>query len=203
MFEIIQKGGIMMYPIILLSVISLGVFLERIFVLRTTNFVPKVFIDKLSLFLNKRDYEGALQLCEADNSSIARIAKDIISNIDLPVSRLTEFVEETGSFEVQKLERFLPTLQTISSLAPLLGFLGTVVGMIQTFMVMANQGNANIQALSGGIAVALLTTAAGLFVAVPTVIFYHIIRHRADKISLELEKATSHIMNLIFKEGGR
>ncbi|MGB9731878.1 MULTISPECIES: MotA/TolQ/ExbB proton channel family protein [Calditerrivibrio] len=203
MFEIIQKGGIMMYPIILLSVISLGIFLERLFVLRVSNFVPKVFLDKLSLFLAKKDFEGAIQLCEADRSSIARIAKDIVNNIDLPVSRLTEFVEEAGNFEVQRLERFLPTLQTVASLAPLLGFLGTVLGMIQTFMVMANQGNANIQALSGGIAVALLTTAAGLFVAVPTVIFYHIIRHRADKISLELEKATSQIMNLIFKEGGR
>jgi len=104
---------------------------------------------------------------------------------------------------MQKLEKFLPSLQTIASLAPLLGFLGTVLGMIQTFMVMANQGNANIQALSGGIAVALLTTAAGLVVAVPTVIFFHIIRHRADKVSLEMEKATSQIMNLIFKEGGR
>ncbi|MCX8084408.1 MAG: MotA/TolQ/ExbB proton channel family protein [Calditerrivibrio sp.] len=201
MFEIIQKGGVMMYPIILLSVISLAVFLERIFILRTSNFVPKVFLDKLSLFLAKKDFEGAIQLCEANDSSISRIAKDILNNIDLPVSRLTEFVEETGSFEVQKLERFLPTLQTIASLAPLLGFLGTVLGMIQTFMVMANQGNANIQALSGGIAVALLTTAAGLVVAVPTVIFYHIIRHRAEKITLEMEKATSQIMNLIFKEG--
>jgi biopolymer transport protein ExbB len=203
MFEIIQKGGLMMYPIILLSVVSLGIFLERIFVLRTSNFVPKVFLDKLSVFLSKRDYEGAVQLCEADNSSIAKIAKEIIKNLDLPVSRLTEFIEEIGSFEMQKLEKFLPSLQTIASLAPLLGFLGTVLGMIQTFMVMANQGNANIQALSGGIAVALLTTAAGLVVAVPTVIFFHIIRHRADKVSLEMEKATSQIMNLIFKEGGR
>lgn len=203
MFEIIQKGGIMMYPIILLSVISLAIFLERLFILRTSNFVPKVFLEKLRLLLEKKDFTQAQELCEAAPSSISNIAKGILSNIDLPVSRLTEYVEEAGRFEVQKLEKFLPTLQTIGSLAPLLGFLGTVVGMIQTFMVMANQGNANIQALSGGIAVALLTTAAGLFVAVPTVIFYHIIRHRADKISLELEKATSDIMNLVFKEGGR
>ncbi|MEF3254194.1 MAG: MotA/TolQ/ExbB proton channel family protein [Deferribacterales bacterium] len=203
MFEVIQKGGVMMYPIILLSIISLAIFLERLFILRVTNFVPKVFLEKLEAMLENKDFDGAIALCESAPSAISNIAKGILTNLDLPISRLTEYIEETGRFEVQKLERFLPTLQTISSLAPLLGFLGTVVGMIQTFMVMANQGNANIQALSGGIAVALLTTAAGLFVAVPTVIFFHIIRHRADKISLELEKATSTIMNLIFKEGGR
>lgn len=203
MFEIMEKGGFLMWPIALLSVVSLAIFLERLFVLRTNNFVPKVFIEKLKLLLERKDFSEAYNLCESAPSSMSNIAKGILSNIDLPVSRLTEYIEEVGRFEAQKLEKYLPTLQTIASLAPLLGFMGTVLGMIQTFTVMASQGNANIQALSGGIAVALLTTAAGLFVAVPTVIFFHIIRHRADKITLELEKSTSIIMNLIFKEAGR
>ncbi|KAA0259391.1 MotA/TolQ/ExbB proton channel family protein [Deferribacter autotrophicus] len=201
MFEVIQKGGILMYPIIALSVISLAVFLERLFTLRKSNFVPDTFLEKLSVYLEKKDFEDAKNLCELQKSPISEIAREILSNLDLPVTRLMELAEDVGRFQATKLDRFLPTLQTIGNIAPLLGLLGTVLGMIKTFIVISEQGVGNAQALAGGISEALLTTAAGLSVAIPTVIFYHIIRHRSEKLTIELEKATAKIINLIFKEG--
>ncbi len=201
MYEIIQKGGILIYPIIGLSVISLAVFLERLFTLRTSNFIPKIFMEKLQLFISNNSMDEARALCDVQPCAVGNIIAQILDNLHVPVSRITEIAEEAGRAEARKLERFLPTLQTIANIAPLMGLLGTVFGMIKTFAVIAQQGVGNAQALSGGISEALFTTAAGLSVAIPTVVFYHIVRHRSEKITGEMEKAVSQIINLIFKEG--
>lgn len=200
MFDIIQKGGILMYPIIFLSVLSLAIFLERLFSLRTEKYAPKKFLEKLFTLLSSKSFEDAKSLCDLQKCSIGEISKNILNNLDLPISRLMELVEETGRFESRKLEKFLPTLQTIATISPLLGLLGTVIGMIKTFIAISQEGIGNAQALAGGISEALLTTAAGLSVAIPTVIFYHIIRHKSEKITDELEIAASKMVNLIFKE---
>lgn len=200
MLEILEKGGVLMYPILLLSIISLAVFLERLISLRKNRYVPKNFMDKLYVFLQNKSFQDARSLCDMNNCAIGNISKTILDNLDLPISRLMELSEETGRFQAKKLERFLPTLQTIANISPLLGLLGTVIGMIKTFVVISQQGVGNAQALAGGISEALLTTAAGLSVAIPTVIFYHIINSRSEKIVYELEGATSNILNLIFKE---
>jgi len=201
MYEIIQKGGILIYPIIGLSVISLAVFLERMFTLRSANFIPKVFMEKIQLFISSKSIEEARALCDVQPCAVGNIIAQVLDNLHVPVSRITEIAEEAGRFEARKLERFLPTLQTIANIAPLMGLLGTVFGMIKTFSVIAQQGVGNAQALSGGISEALFTTAAGLSVAIPTVVFYHIVRHRSEKITGEMEKAVSQVINLLFKEG--
>ncbi len=200
MLEILERGGVLMYPIVFLSIISLAVFLERLITLRKNRYVPKVFMDKLYIFLKEKSFEDAKSLCEMHKSSIGDISKTILNNLDLPISRLMELAEEAGRFQAKKLERFLPTLQTIANISPLLGLLGTVIGMIKTFIVISEQGVGNAQALAGGISEALLTTAAGLSVAIPTVIFYHVVNSRYEKVVNELESATSNILNLLFKE---
>ena len=200
MFDIIQKGGILMYPIIFLSVLSLAIFLERLFSLRTEKYAPERFLEKLFMLLGSKSFEDAKSLCDLQRCAIGEISKNILNNLDLPISRLMELVEETGRFESRKLEKFLPTLQTIATVSPLLGLLGTVIGMIKTFIAISQEGIGNAQALAGGISEALLTTAAGLSVAIPTVIFYHIVRHRSEKITNELEIAASKMVNLVFKE---
>jgi biopolymer transport protein ExbB len=111
-----------------------------------------------------------------------------------------ETAEESGRYQANKLNRFLPSLQAIASIAPLMGLLGTVIGMIKTFVVIGQQGVGNAQALAGGISEALITTAAGLSVAIPTVVFYYIIRFRSERVTIELERAASDIINQIFKE---
>lgn len=200
MWELIQKGGITMYPIILLSVIALAVFLERLISLRKEKYVPKAFYEQLVSLLKKRNINEAVEVCKADKSALARISETIITNTDLPLSRLLEVAEESGRNEAAKLDKFLPSLQTIVAIAPLLGLLGTVLGMIKIFDVIALQGTGNAEALSSGIAEALLTTAAGLVVAIPAQIFYFIAKARADAIGVVLEKASSEVMNLLFKE---
>ncbi|HIZ89114.1 MAG: MotA/TolQ/ExbB proton channel family protein [Mucispirillum sp.] len=200
MWELIQKGGITMYPIILLSVIALAVFLERLISLRKEKYVPKAFYEQLVSLLKKKNINEAVEVCKANKSALARISETIITNTDLPLSRLLEVAEESGRSEVSKLDKFLPSLQTIVAIAPLLGLLGTVLGMIKIFDVIALQGTGSAEALSSGIAEALLTTAAGLVVAIPAQIFYFIAKARADAIGAALEKASSEVMNLLFKE---
>ncbi|MDE7033755.1 MAG: MotA/TolQ/ExbB proton channel family protein [Mucispirillum sp.] len=200
MWELIQKGGITMYPIILLSVIALAVFLERLISLRKEKYVPKAFYEQLVSLLKKKNINEAVEVCKANKSALARISETIITNTDLPLSRLLEVAEESGRSEASKLDKFLPSLQTIVAIAPLLGLLGTVLGMIKIFDVIALQGTGSAEALSSGIAEALLTTAAGLVVAIPAQIFYFIVKARADTIGAALEKASSDVMNLLFKE---
>lgn len=200
MFELMQKGGITMYPILLLSVIALAVFLERLISLRREKFVPKAFYEQITELLKNKNISEAAAVCKTNNSALARITYAIITNTDLPLTRLLEVAEETGRSESAKLDKFLPSLQTIVAIAPLLGLLGTVLGMIKIFDIIALQGTGNAEALSSGIAEALITTAAGLVVAIPAQIFYHIAKSRADYIGMSLEKASSEIMNLLFKE---
>ena len=188
MWELIQKGGIVMYPIILLSVIALAVFLERLISLRKEKYVPKAFYEQLVSLLKKRNINEAVEVCKANKSALARISETIITNTDLPLSRLLEVAEESGRSEASKLDKFLPSL------------LGTVLGMIKIFDVIALQGTGSAEALSSGIAEALLTTAAGLVVAIPAQIFYFIAKARADAIGAALEKASSDVMNMLFKE---
>ncbi|WP_022850416.1 MotA/TolQ/ExbB proton channel family protein [Limisalsivibrio acetivorans] len=199
--ELIEKGGVLMYPIILLSLVSLAIFLERIFSLRAERYAPAAFLEKLYESLGKKDLQTAAAVAEADKSAVAKISKDILHNLDLPLTRLMEAAEESGRYHSKQLDRYLPTLQTIASVSPLLGLLGTVIGMIKTFIIIGSQGVGDAQALAGGISEALLTTAAGLSVAIPTMIFYYIVRHRSERVTMELEKSTSMIVNLIFKEG--
>ena len=200
MLEIFLKGGIAMYPILLLSVISLAVFLERLISLRKEKYVPKAFEDQLAYLLKRKEIKDAKELCTNNGSSLANVSLAIVSNTDLPLTRLLEVADEAGSREMVKLEKYQQTLQTIVAIAPLLGLLGTVFGMITIFNVIAQQGAGHAQDLSAGIAEALITTAAGLIVAIPTQIFYHIVRARADSIGADLERASSAVMNLLFKE---
>jgi len=198
--ELIDKGGVLMYPIIILSVLSLAIFLERLVTLRTSRYVPADLKLKLQQALKDNNTEEAIAICGRDSSPLAFVCKDIIENLDLPLQRLMETAEESGRYQATRLTRFLPTLQAIASISPLLGLLGTVFGMIKTFIVIGQQGVGNAQALAGGISEALITTAAGLSVAIPTVVFYYIIRFRSERVTIELERGASEIINQIFKE---
>ncbi|PLX69426.1 MAG: MotA/TolQ/ExbB proton channel family protein [Denitrovibrio sp.] len=198
--DLIEKGGILMYPILFLSILSLAIFLERMVTLRSARYVPTAFKEKLKQALNAKDVDEAIAMCGRDNSALANVCKDILSNLDLPLQRLMETAEESGRYQATRLTRFLSSLQAIASIAPLLGLLGTVLGMIKTFIVIGDQGVGNAQALAGGISEALITTAAGLSVAIPTVVFYYLIRYRSNRVTIELERATSDVINQVFKE---
>lgn len=200
MLELFQKGGITMYPILFLSIVSLAIFLERLVSLRTSRYVPKAFEDQVKFLLKKKSIDEARELCRENDSALSKITLTMVDNTDLPLTRLLEVAEEAGRVETVKLDKFQNTLQTIVAISPLLGLLGTVFGMIKIFDVIAMQGAGQAQELSAGIAEALITTVAGLVVAIPTQLFYHVVHARAESIGNKLEAASSKIMNLLFKE---
>lgn len=199
MVELFRAGGIIMWPILFLSVLSLAIFLERLIFLRPKRYVPEDFTYRLFGALKNKAFEEARIICDNNKSSTSKICKEILENTDLPISRLLELAEDAGRAESRAIEKYLPTLQIIASLAPLFGFFGTVLGMIKTFVAISQHGMSNVQPLAAGISEALLTTAAGLPVSIVTIIFYYIIKYKSERIIYLMEKTTSNVVNYIFK----
>ena len=197
MFDIIEKGGILMYPILALSVISLAIFMERMYTLRKEKFAPASFTKMAKSLLLRGAYVEAESLCKENDSAISRIVYEIIQNRTQPWLQLIDAVESAGKREADRLGRFQEAMSTIIVLSPLLGLLGTILGMITLFNVVSGGGMGDPQALSSGIAVALLTTAAGLSVAIPAQVFYYVIKTRSDGIISALERESSEVAGVI------
>lgn len=193
-------SGLVIYPLIILSIVSVGIFIERFFSIREKQFINSNFLIDLNRHIKGKNIPAAIELCKKDRSPFSNIIHSILNNLDMPLSRLLEVAEEAGRHEIMKQDKYLQTLKLITTIAPLLGLLGTVLGMMQVFFAILDTGYTDMQYLSSGIAVALVTTAAGLIVAIPTAVFYHIIEMRITAISVYIEKNTSSVINLIFKE---
>jgi len=195
--DILVKGGVFMYPIILCSIIALAVFLERLWVLRRRQILPAEFIRKIEELLKKEKLSEALFLCQGDTSSIARIFLAGLKNAGRGMWLVKESVEERGGREAVILEKRVGILATLANLTPLLGLLGTVSGMIKTFNVISVQGVGNPAPLAGGIAEALITTAAGLCVAIPTLVGHRIIKDKAQSLIFEMEESSIKIVEIL------
>ena len=197
MIDILVKGGVFMYPIILCSIIALAVFLERLWVLRRRQILPPEFIRKIEELLKKEKLSEALFLCQGDTSSIARIFLAGLKHAGRGMWLVKESVEERGGREAVVLEKRVGILATLANLTPLLGLLGTVSGMIKTFNVISVQGVGNPAPLAGGIAEALITTAAGLCVAIPTLVGHRIIKDKAQSLIFEMEESSIKIVEIL------
>jgi biopolymer transport protein ExbB len=195
--DILVKGGVFMYPIILCSIIALAVFLERLWVLRRRQILPPEFVRKIEELLKKEKLSEALFLCQGDTSSIARIFLAGLKNAGRGMWLVKESVEERGGREAVILEKRVGILATLANLTPLLGLLGTVSGMIKTFNVISVQGVGNPAPLAGGIAEALITTAAGLCVAIPTLVGHRIIKDKAQSLIFEMEESSIKIVEIL------
>ncbi len=171
--DYIQKGGLLMWPILACSIVAIAVFAERFFYLHRATIHVGEFLKGLSNLIQRRNFAEALHESAGTPGPVARVIHAAILRHDMPRSELREIVQEAGQLEVPKLERFLGVLATLAFLAPLLGLLGTVAGMIDAFGTIASHGGyATVTELSGGIYKSLLTTAAGLVVATPTFVAY-------------------------------
>ncbi|OPX18873.1 MAG: hypothetical protein BZ151_12305 [Desulfobacca sp. 4484_104] len=197
MYQFVIKGGVLMYPILLCSVLSVAIFLERLWGLRRGQVIPNAFIIEISDLIRLRKLDEARTLCKLNDSPIARILMAGLKNYGQKWEAVKESIEEVGRLEAASLERFLTTLGTIAGIAPLLGLLGTVTGMIKAFTVISHAGIGNPQMLAGGISEALITTAAGLTVAIPSFVFYKYLRSRADKMILRMEAICIDILDII------
>jgi biopolymer transport protein ExbB len=195
--DLILKGGIFMYPIILCSIIALAVFLERLWVLRRKHIIPDEFIRNVGDLLRQQKVSEALFLCQGDTSSISNIFSAGLKNIGRGLWLVKEAIEERGGREAVILEKRVGILATIANLTPLLGLLGTVSGMIKTFNVISVQGVGNPTALAGGIAEALITTATGLCVAIPTLVCHRILKDKAESLIFEMEEDSLKIIEIM------
>jgi biopolymer transport protein ExbB len=198
--DLIVRGGIVMYPIILCSIIALAIFLERLWVLRRKRIIPSAFVETVEDNLRNRKLSEALFLCQNDDSSIAKIFLAGLKNTERGIWMVKEAIEERGGREGVILEKHVGILSTIANLSPLLGLLGTVSGMIKTFKVLS-QGASNPSLLAGGIAEALITTAAGLLVAIPTLVCYRILKDKAESLIFEMEEDSIRLIEIMEKSG--
>jgi biopolymer transport protein ExbB len=201
MYQFVMKGGVLMYPILLCSILTLAILFERLFALRRSRVIPEKFIIEVSDLVRQGRMEDAMTKCRLNDSSIARVLMAGISRHTKPHQQIKEAIEDVGRLEAANLERFLNVIGTIAGIAPLLGLLGTVTGMIKAFNVISHAGIGNPQMLAGGISEALITTAAGLVVAIPAFVFYKILRSRVDKRILRMERVSLEILDLIGQEG--
>jgi biopolymer transport protein ExbB len=199
MLDIFVKGGWVMYPLLLSSVLALTVALERFWYLRKRKILIPEIISVLDQIKSPGDLHLAKSICDKFKGPFSRIVQTSINNEDLPAEELRVLVEDEGRQEVRVLQRGLVTLETIATIAPLMGLLGTVLGMIKVFNVIETLGVGQAKALSGGISEALITTATGLIIGIPVFIAYNYFNHRADAFILDMEKYVILLLNKLIR----
>ena len=197
-WDLAFKGGWVMIPIILLSIIAVYIFFERYFVIRKLSKEDTNFMDRIKDFIHDGKIESAQALCQSIDSPTSRMIEKGIQRIGRPLNDINAAIENIGKLEIYKLEKGLPTLATVAGGAPMIGFLGTVMGMIIAFYDMSNAGNnINVALLSNGIYTAMVTTVAGLIVGIIAYFEYNILVAKVEKIVNHLEARTSEFMDLL------
>lgn len=196
----ILKGGWLMIPIFILSVIAVYIFCERYSLIRKYAHANPAFMEQIRDCLFAQNIHGAIQLCKQENTPMSRMLIKGILHQNLPVTELRSILESNANLEVSGMEKGLTTLATCSGMAPMIGFLGTVVGMIQAFYDMAMAGNnVNITLLSRGIYTAMITTVAGLIVGIIAHFAYNALSARIDKVINQMESTTAEFMEIIYE----
>jgi biopolymer transport protein ExbB len=188
MFEIVKAGGIMMVPLILASIIAAAIMLERLWTLQSKRVLPAELTEKVWRWVEQRQIQDKHIAALQQNSPLGKILAAGLANRHRDRAIIKESIEDTGRHVVHELDRFIGALGTIASLSPLMGLLGTVIGMIRTFNAITTEGIGNPAALAGGIAEALITTAAGLTIAIPALIGYKYLRGKVERLVVEMEK---------------
>ncbi|MDI6703732.1 MAG: MotA/TolQ/ExbB proton channel family protein [bacterium] len=200
MIQILIKGGVLMIPILFCSIFALTIIIERSIVLYRARVVTRDFIERVKRVLKKDRRIEVISLCDATQSPLAKILKAGVLLLDKGKEEVKEAMEMAGRNAVLSLERNLNGLAIIAHISPLLGLLGTVVGMIRAFMEVERLGGAvNVSSLAGGIWEALITTASGLVVAIPAIIFYHYFVNKVSNFVNELEAHSQEFVNILLE----
>ena len=196
--DLVLRGGWIMGIIGVLSVVAFYIFFERYFVIGRAAREDKGFMDNIRTFIHEGKLESAKALCVANKSPIGRMIDKGLTRIGKPLNDINTAIENVGKLEVSKLEKNVAGLATIAGAAPMLGFLGTVIGMIRAFYDMSMAGNnINIELLSRGIYQAMITTVGGLVVGITAYIFYNILVARIQKVVYKLEITATEFMDVL------
>ena len=190
-----------MWPILLCSIFALAIILEKFWYLHKISIDTQEFLKKILDKMKRHDTKEALQICDNTKSPIANILKAGILKYDRPRPQIIEAIEDASLYEIPRIEKSLTTIATIAHVSPLLGLLGTVTGMVRCFQTIQSKTTSlhpvSPGDLAGGIWEALLTTVAGLVVAIPTFVIYNYLVHRINSFILEMEKASTELVNFL------
>jgi biopolymer transport protein ExbB len=197
MWEIVQAGGVLMWPIILCSIVAAAITLERLWTLQDRRVLPPDLMQKIWKLVEAHQISEPVIRALDRNSPLGRLLAAGLENRHRSREVLMERLEDTGRHVVHELERYLNTLGTIAGVSPLLGLLGTVTGIIKAFNAINAGGGGDPRMLSGGIAEALVATAAGLCVAIPSLIAYRYLRGRVERIVVEMEKNALRLVDAV------
>lgn len=192
------KGGWIMIPIILLSFIAVYIFFDRYFAIKKAGKIDPGLLEKVKVYITSGKIDAAIALCRSNENPASRMLEKGISRIGRPLADVNAAIENVGNLEISKLEKGLPVLASVAGGAPMIGFLGTVMGMIQAFYDMSNAGNnIDVTLLSAGIYQAMVTTVAGLIVGIIAYFAYNILVANVEKVVFKMEATTSDFMDLL------
>ena len=201
MFELISSGGWLMVPIILCSVISVAIIIERLWTLKKDHVAPTHLVVDIEHLLEQQELtEDRLEELEHSSYRGRMLVSGLCVSNQTP-AEIRRSIEEAGRHVVHELEKYLNALGTIAAITPLLGLLGTVIGMIKVFAAITAVGVGNPQILAGGISEALITTAAGLFVGIPSLMFHRYFKGKINELTVDMEQHALRLLNLM--QGGR
>jgi biopolymer transport protein ExbB len=196
--DLYMAGGWVMHIIALLSFVALYIFVERYLVVTKATKIDANFMNRIKDYMYEGKVDGALQLCRKTNTPQARMVEKGITRLGRPLADVTSAIENVGRLEIHKLEKRFPTLATIAGAAPLLGFFGTVIGMVQAFYEMSLAGNSlDISVLSGGIYVALITTVGGLILGILAYFGYNLLVVKVENVVFQLETTSSEFLDIL------
>jgi biopolymer transport protein ExbB len=198
LLDLTIKGGWVMIPIILLSFVAAYIFIERYFVIRKASKEDINFMNRIKDYIHEGKIDAAVALCKSTESPSARMVEKGITRLGRPLQDISTAIENVGKLEISKLEKGFPTLATITGAEPMLGFLGTVIGMVQSFYAMSQAGNnIDVSMMSDGIYTALITTVAGLIVGIVGYFAYNTLVVKVEKVVFNLEATLTEFMDIL------
>ncbi|HEY6162403.1 MAG TPA: MotA/TolQ/ExbB proton channel family protein [Bacteroidia bacterium] len=197
LFELLMKGGWVMIPIALLLLIALYVFFERLITILRSGRSDKNFMNNIRDFLTSGNIDAAKAFCRSHDSPQARVVEKGISRIGKPIKEIEEAMEDVGRLEVYRLEKNLSTLSIVGKIAPMLGFIGTIIGVINIFYKISLVNQVHIDVISGGLYQKLVTSASGLTIGILAFIGYHILSSMVDKIVNRVETTSVEFIDLL------
>ncbi|MEZ4699005.1 MAG: MotA/TolQ/ExbB proton channel family protein [Rhodothermales bacterium] len=196
--DMLLQGGWTMIPLIILSILTIWIFFERVRTLRKAQTDPYLITDRTRSYIQAGDVRGAIGFCEAQNNPISRILKRGLERLGRPIAEIQDAVQAAGKYEAYELEKRTDIIASIAGIAPMLGFLGTVIGMIKAFQEIQNlQGNVNPSVLAGGIWEALVTTAVGLLVGIAAIFLYNFLINRINRLVNDMERSATDFIDLL------
>ncbi len=199
--NLFNRGGPIMYPLLACSIIALAIVLERLFNLRREKIIPGSLLKRLREHWNRGETEIAISVCEGYDVPVSRVLKSGLNRREQGLSEMEKSIESAGAHEASLLSANMRILGAVANLAPMLGLLGTVIGMIKAFDVISQHGTGSPGMVASGISEALITTAAGLVIGIPSLAFYHFLRGRVDKFIYEMEDVAIELMEKVITSG--